>query len=119
MTALSINHLNLSVRDIPGTREFLRTWFGFTATMERDALSILEDAQGFVLTLMPLKDDDPSSYPGSFHVGFYVPVETVEALHAAMTAAGLDPGEISRLHRGTMFYVTDPSGILIEVGSPR
>jgi lactoylglutathione lyase len=119
MTRLSINHLNLAVRDIPATREFLRTWFGFTCTMERDAFSILEDAEGFVLTLMPLKTDDPSSYPGSFHLGFYIPVETVESMHAAMAAAGLTPGAISRIHRGTMFYVSDPSGILIEVGCPR
>lgn len=119
MQRLSINHLNLTVRDIPATREFLRRWFGFTCTMERDAISILEDGQGFVLTLMPLKEDDPSAYPGSFHLGFYVPVETVESMHAEMTVAGLAPGEISRIHRGTMFYVTDPSGILVEIGYPR
>ncbi|MGN6033170.1 MAG: VOC family protein [Thermomicrobiales bacterium] len=116
---ITINHLNLAVRDVPATRAFFCTHLGFTCGRPHDALSILDNSAGFVLTLMPLKEDDPAAYPGSFHVGFYVPEATVEAMHASLTSAGYEPGEISRLHRGTMFYVTDPSGILVEVCCPR
>jgi len=116
---LSVNHLNLTVRDIPATRAFFCDHFGFTCDRPNDALSILESEDSFILTLMPLKEGDPASYPGSFHVGFYVSEDAVETLHARLAGAGCEPGEISRLHRGTMFYVTEPSGILVEVCCPR
>lgn len=115
----SINHLNLAVRDVAASREFFCTQFGFTCARPNDAFSILAGSNGVVLSLMALKEGEAESYPSSFHLGFYVTESEVEAFHERLMSSGLAPGEISRLHRGTMFYVTDPSGVLVEVCCPR
>ena len=50
---MRLNHLNLTVPDVPRTREFFETYFGFrcVAEMGRDALAVLVDESEFVLTL--------------------------------------------------------------------
>jgi len=86
---------------------------------QRFALRSGRDDTGFVLTMMKAKPDDTTAYPGSFHVGFYVDEADVHALHERMRFAGIDVGDISAIHRGTMFYVTAPGGVLIEICCPR
>ena len=50
---MALNHLNLTVPDGRQTRAFFETYFGFRCIAERqsDALVVLVDESGFVLTL--------------------------------------------------------------------
>ena len=116
---MTINHLNLCVPDVSVTRDFFERFLGFRCTRPNDSLSILEDDAGFVLTMMKAKPDDTTTYPGSFHVGFYIDEAEVYALHARMQLANIEAGEISTIHRGTMFYVIAPGGVLIEICCPK
>lgn len=116
---MTINHLNLCVPDVAATRAFFERFLGFQCARPNNSLSVLEDDAGFVLTMMKAKPDDTTTYPGSFHVGFYVDEAAVHALHERMRLAGIDVGDISAIHRGTMFYVTAPGGVLIEICFPR
>ncbi len=69
---MRLNHLNLTVPDIPRTREFLETYFGLrcVAVRGRDALAVLADESGFVLTLNNFEHVTDVEYPGAFHIGF-------------------------------------------------
>src|SRR5262249_37900440 len=50
---MSLNHINLTVPDVPRSCVFFETYFGFRCVVERgrDALAVLTDPSGFVLTL--------------------------------------------------------------------
>ena len=69
---MSLNHINLTVPDVPRSREFFETYFGFRCVVERgrDALAVLTDPSGFVLTLSNFDKVDTVEYPGAFHIGF-------------------------------------------------
>ncbi|MGI8485167.1 MAG: VOC family protein [Thermomicrobiales bacterium] len=116
---MTINHLNLCVPNVSATRDFFERFLGFQCARPNDSISILVDDSGFVLTMMKAKADDSMTYPGSFHVGFYVEEAEVHILYARMRTAYVDVGDISTLHRGTMFYVMAPGGVLIEICCPR
>lgn len=117
---LSLNHLNLPVRDVAGLRAFLVRHFAFEeiATRGRDALVVLRGADGFALNLMRAADD--AAYPRNFHVGFYVdtPAE-VQAKHDELRDAGASLGDVETLARGgfgsVTFYCEAPGGVLVEV----
>lgn len=50
---MKINHLNLTVTDVPAAREFLEAYFGLTCGGSRgDNFAAMFDDDGFVLTLM-------------------------------------------------------------------
>ena len=69
---MRLNHLNLTVPDVPRTREFFETYFGFRCVVERgrDALAVLVDESGFILALSNFDKADKVEYPGAFHIGF-------------------------------------------------
>jgi catechol 2,3-dioxygenase-like lactoylglutathione lyase family enzyme len=71
---------------------------------------------------MKPKKHDPSVYPETFHVGFYVRnAAAVHTKHNELAAAGLSPGEIRGADRnnmrGTHFYCTAPGGVLVEIAN--
>jgi len=122
-----LNHANLPVPDVAALRDFLASHFGFTVleTRGQDAMSVLQDEAGFVLTLMKSRESDgPSGYPGTFHVGFLVhDVESVRAKHAELAAAGHAVGAAEEIRRGGRrsftFYCPAPGGVLVEVTAAR
>jgi lactoylglutathione lyase len=116
---VNLNHHNLAVSNVAETRAFLERYLKLRCERPHDSLSILTDDAGFVLTLMKSSDKDAVAYPENFHLGFYVDESTVQTIHEEMCIAGINVGEITTIRRGTMFYVTSPGGILIEVCWPR
>jgi catechol 2,3-dioxygenase-like lactoylglutathione lyase family enzyme len=123
MEAMQFKHLNFATSDVTGLAAFLERFFGFARLLERGsgALVILADEEGFVLTLMKLKKNDPAVYPETFHIGFYVgDAAAVRAKRDEFLAAGLSPGELhdsSRGGRGTHFYCTAPGDLTIEIAT--
>lgn len=65
---MKLNHLNLTVSDVPQARKLLDTYFGPTTLMSRgDDFTATTDDNGSALTLMK---GEQVSYPGTFHIGF-------------------------------------------------
>ncbi|WP_353064050.1 VOC family protein [Tunturibacter psychrotolerans] len=122
---LQLNHINLSVSDVPALSDFFERCLNFKVTERRgnNKFAVLEGEDSFVLILMHGKDVTTASYPTMFHVGFIVKDEaTVRATHQQMIAAGYEAPPPARIQRGGDptfgFYHPAPGGILVEVSTP-
>jgi lactoylglutathione lyase len=115
---MRLNHLNLTVPDVPRTRKFFETYFGFrsVAEMGRDALSVLVDESGFVLTLNNFGKATEVEYPGAFHIGFMQESrERVDEMHERLKSDGFDVEPPKQFHGAWTFYFRAPGGFLVEV----
>jgi catechol 2,3-dioxygenase-like lactoylglutathione lyase family enzyme len=115
---MRLNHLNLTVPDIPQTRTFFETYFSFrcVAGGQSDALVVLVDESGFVLTLNNFTKAAEVVYPGAFHVGFRQDSrEQVDAIYQRLKADGFDIKPPHEFHGGWTFYLRAPGGFLVEV----
>ncbi len=114
---MKLNHLNLSVTDVPATKAFLETYFDLRCEggdQDRKNFAVLFDDNGLVLTLM---QGAPAtvSYPRTFHIGFIQESEAqVNALYERLKDDGFDVNPPERSHAWT-FYVKAPGGVLVEV----
>jgi lactoylglutathione lyase len=115
---MRLNHLNLTVPDVPKSKEFFETYFGFRCVMEtgRDALAVLIDESRFVLTLNNFDKATEVEYPGAFHIGFMQESrEQVDAIYERLKADGFDAEPPKEFHGGWTFYFRAPGGFLVEV----
>ena len=106
---MALNHLNLTVPDVPQTRAFFETYFGFrcVAGGQSDALVVLVDESGFVLTLNNFAKAAEVVYPGAFHVGFRQDSrEQVDAFYQRLKGDGFDMKPPHEFHGGWTFYPT-------------
>jgi len=108
-----LNHLNLTVTDVPGTKKFLEKYFGMHGQGGDEKFTVLFDDNGLVLTLM--KCGQGIKYPGAFHIGFgQESEEKVNAIHQRLKDDGFDVQPPQRFHAWT-FYVQAPGGFMVEV----
>jgi catechol 2,3-dioxygenase-like lactoylglutathione lyase family enzyme len=115
---MKLNHLNLTVPDVPRTREFFETYFGFQCLLEkgRDALAVLADESGFILSLNNFGKASEVEYPGAFHIGFMQESrERVDEIHERLKAGGFDADPPREFHGAWTFYFRAPGGFLVEV----
>jgi lactoylglutathione lyase len=115
---MSLNHLNLTVPDVSQTREFFESYFGFNCIMSRgrDALAVLTDESGFVLTLNNFDRATKVEYPGAFHIGFMQESrERVDEIHQRLKSDGFDPELPREFHGAWTFYFRAPGGFVVEV----
>jgi lactoylglutathione lyase len=108
-----LNHLNLSVDDVPAAKAFLETYFGLRELGGGNKnRAFLRDDRGLILSLFKAKD---VHYPGTFHIGFIQDSEDkVDAVNQRLKADGFDVAPPQRLHAWT-FYVKAPGGFTVEV----
>ena len=72
---MALNHINLVTPDVPKSREFFETYFGFRCVFDRgrDALAVLVDSSGFILTLSNVDKVDLGGisrhFPHRIHAG--------------------------------------------------
>lgn len=114
-----LNHLNLAVTDVPRARAFFETYFGLRCVAERgrDAIAILVDETGFVLSLSNFDRADSVEYPGAFHIGFMQESrERVDEIYRRLTADGFQAEPPKEFHGAWTFYFQAPGGFLVEVG---
>jgi lactoylglutathione lyase len=112
---MKLNHLNLSVADVPETRKLFETYFGFTGLKEGDnqKFDIVFDDNGLVLTLMKGTE---VSYPNTFHIGFVQESEErVNEINQRLKDDGFDVKPPKRFHGSWTFYFRAPGGFTIEV----
>jgi lactoylglutathione lyase len=117
---MKLNHLNLTVTDVPQAHKFLATYFGLRdmGGGGNDKMSFLSDDNGIVLTLMSMKlsRETEVKYPASFHVGFIQESEArVNEINQRLKDDGFDVSPPSRQHGSWTFYFLAPGGFTIEV----
>lgn len=114
---MRLNHLNLTVTDVPAARNFLQRYFGLLSMGGNASMSFLADDDGFVLSLMKARKADEITYPGNFHVGFFVESEEiVDEINRRLKEDGFDVAPPEQYHAYT-FYVEAPGGFTVELGS--
>ena len=69
---MTLNHLNLTVTDVPATRAFLEQYFGLRSMGGNANITLLSDDNGLALTLTSMKigNETEVKYPATFHIGF-------------------------------------------------
>lgn len=110
---MKLNHLNLTVTDVPAARKFLETYFGMTGAAERGKnFDVVFDDDGFILTLMRGSE---VRYPKTFHIGF--PQENEEQVNKINQQLKKDGFKVSppQHAHGYTFYVEAPGGFTVEV----
>jgi catechol 2,3-dioxygenase-like lactoylglutathione lyase family enzyme len=116
---MALNHLNLTVPNVPPTRAFFETYFGFrhlAGAPQIDTFVVLVDESGFVLSLNNFTEAEEVAYPGAFHVGFRQDSrEQVDAIYQGLKADGFDMKPPHEFHGGWTFYFRAPGGFLVEV----
>jgi lactoylglutathione lyase len=114
---MKLNHLNLTVDDVPAARAFLEKHFGLRPYGEgKKNFDVLFDDDDLVLTLIGVGRSKEVSYPETFHVGFIQPTEgDVDQINERLRADGVDVPPPSRQHGAWTFYFTAPGGFTIEV----
>jgi lactoylglutathione lyase len=118
VSLMRLNHLNLSVPDVPQTQRFFETYFGLRCVAElgRDALAVLVDESGFVLTLNNFGKVTEVEYPGAFHIGFNQENrERVDAMYERLKSDGFAVEPPKQFHGAWTFYFRAPGGFLVEV----
>jgi catechol-2,3-dioxygenase len=115
---MKLNHLNLTVTDVPGTRELLERYFGLRILGGNDNLALLSDDNGLVLTLTSMKigNETEVRYPATFHIGFaQESEERVNEINRRLKEDGFEVPPPSRQHGAWTFYFRAPGGFMIEV----
>ena len=112
---MKLNHLNLTVTDVPETRKLFERYFGFTGLEKggNDNFDIVFDDNGLVLTLMK---GGEVSYPETFHIGFVqANEERVNVINQRLKDDGFDVEPPKRFHGSWTFYFRTAGGLTIEV----
>ena len=116
---MKLNHLNLTVDDVPEACRFLETYFGLRPHDEgrrAKGFDVLFDDDDLVLTLIRGRRGVEISYPETFHVGFIQATESdVDELNRRLVADGYEIEAPHRAHGAWMFYFEAPGGFTIEV----
>ncbi|THF66680.1 VOC family protein [Deinococcus sp. Arct2-2] len=116
---MKLNHLNLTVSDVPAAHHFLTTYFGFEPAFgsTQDApVAVLTDDNGLLLTLMNPQQQGDVTYPGLFHIGFVQGSRAeVDAVYQRLSEAGVAAKPAHEFHGSYTFYVKAPGGFLVEV----
>jgi len=115
---MKLNHLHVSVTDVPTMVRRLSLLFGLrcVSNASSPAMAILSDDAGF--TLVVQRHASPQ-YPEDFHFGFLVdePAD-VHAFRARAVATGEEVGDVVVNARGTLCYCKIDR-LLVEVSSHR
>lgn len=115
---MRLNHLNLTVTDVPAAEKFLETYFGLRSQRgdgDNRNFVVLFDDNGLVLTLMKAGRAAEVNYPGNFHIGFIQESpEQVNAVYQRLKTHGFDV-EAPQQHHAWTFYLQAPGGFTIEV----
>ena len=115
---MRLNHVNLTVTDVPAAATFLERYFGLQHMGGNAGMGFLSDDDGFVLTLMKAGRQTTMGYPETFHIGFFIDSEaTVDAIHRRLIADGFVVPAPARHNRGYGFYVDAPGGFTVELGA--
>jgi lactoylglutathione lyase len=115
---MKLNHLNLTVTNVPETHRFLEEYFALKSISVNNNMGFLSDDNGMVLSLTSMKvgKETEVKYPVTFHVGFIQESEErVNEINRRLKEDGFDVPPPSRQHGSWTFYFKAPGGFTIEV----
>jgi catechol 2,3-dioxygenase-like lactoylglutathione lyase family enzyme len=116
---MKVNHLNLTVSNVPEAHHFLEKHFGlkgYGGGEPGEAMSFLSDDNGMVLALFRAAKGTELKYPAGFHIGFIQESEErVNEINQRLREDGYDVAKPSRLHGSWTFYFKAPGGFTVEV----
>jgi lactoylglutathione lyase len=115
---MKLNHLNLTVTDVPEAQRFLEKHFGMRNMGGNNNIAFLSDDNDMVLTLTSMKvaRETEVKYPATFHIGFgQESPERVNEINRRLRDDGFDVPPPSRQHGSWTFYFLAPGGFTIEV----
>jgi lactoylglutathione lyase len=114
---MKLNHLNLTVDDVPGARRLLEKHFGMRSYgAGKKNFDVLFDDENLVLTLIGVGRGNAVSYPETFHIGFMQATnEDVDEVNRRLAEDGYDVPPPSRQHGAWTFYFEAPGGFTVEV----
>ncbi len=115
---MKLNHINLTVTDVPATQAFLEKYFGLRNGGGNSTIAFLTDDNGMVLTLTSAKvgRETEVRYPATFHVGFIQEdEERVNEINLRLREDGYEVPPPGRRHGSWTFYFRAPGGFTIEV----
>ena len=115
---VKLNHLNLTVSNVPDAHRFLQKYFGlrgFNGMEPREGMSFMADDNGMLLALFRA-NGTPAKYPAGFHIGFIQDTEEqVNQINQQLRDDGYQVPKPARLHGSWTFYFQAPGGFLVEV----
>ncbi|MEM7735035.1 MAG: VOC family protein [Deinococcota bacterium] len=113
---MKLDHINLTVQDVPTASTFFKTHFGYEDFFDdnNDNMAVLHDGSGMHINLM--KGKSPS-YPKLFHIGFDLETEAnVNAMYAQLSQAGIADAPPQHAWGAWTFHFTCPgSSFVVEV----
>jgi catechol-2,3-dioxygenase len=114
---VKLNHLHLTVDDVPAARGFLERYFGLQSAGEgHKNFDTLTDDDGLVLTLMGVGRSNTVTYPKTFHIGFIQPSDArVDEIYQRLREDGFEVEAPSHQHGAWAFSVEAPGGFKIVV----
>jgi len=115
---MKLNHLNLTVTDVPAAHSFLEKYFGLQSMGCNKNMGFMTDDNGAVISLMSPKvaKETDVTYPKSFHIGFMQEnEEQVNQINQRLRDDGYEVDAPSRQHGSWTFYFQAPGGVVIEV----
>lgn len=116
---MKLNHLHLTVEDVPAARRFLESYFGLRPLGDgHKNFDMLLDDDGFALTLIGVGRSNSVSYPKTFHVGFVRPSDAdVDEINQRLNEDGFDVEPPSPQRGAWAFSFQAPGNFKIVVRS--
>lgn len=116
---MKLNHLNLTVSNVPDAHRFLEKYFGlrgYNGMEPREGMSFMSDDDGMLLALFRGSTGNDPKYPAGFHIGFIQDSEEqVNHINQRLREDGYQVPKPARLHGSWTFYFQAPGGFLVEV----
>lgn len=111
---MKLNHINIAVKDVITTKEFLENYFELVCIGSAgNKFAALNDDDGLLFNLIK---DENAVYPETFHIGFPQKDEnSVDKIYERLKADGFKVWEPSLAHGSYTFYFKAPGGFTIEV----
>jgi catechol-2,3-dioxygenase len=119
--SMKLNHINLTVSDVPGAAAFLEKYFGMTNQGGNAGMTLVTDTDsydGMILTLMKARASTFRGYPDTFHIGFFIDSrDEVDRLGRVLKDDGYEVGIPEETGHSYGFYVQAPGGFTVDVGA--
>ena len=116
---MKLNHLNLTVSNVPEAHHFMEKYFGlrgYNGMQPREAMSFMSDDNGMLLALFRSASGSEAKYPAGFHIGFIQDSEEqVNQINQRLRDDGYKVPKPARLHGSWTFYFQAPGGFTVEV----
>lgn len=113
---MTLNHIHIGVTHVGRSKEFYESFFGFRKKFDHEDGVFLEDSEGFLLAIDPVKEKP--KFPSWFHIGFCLnSKQRVKEIYESMRSRGV---EFAKPYQefgddAAAFYCLDPDGYKIEI----